>query len=80
MSEPLPIDGFDWIKDLSKTNKGFIKNYHKDINMGYILEVDVEYPKHLQFLYLGNISHFDLPFLPKSLYVIYLIRKTMFVI
>ena len=31
MSEPLPVDGFDWIKDLSKIDEDFIKNYDKDI-------------------------------------------------
>ena len=30
MSEPLPVDGFDWIKDLSK----------KDSDKGYIIEAD----------------------------------------
>ena len=29
MSEPLPVDGFDWIKDLSKVNEDFIKNLIK---------------------------------------------------
>ena len=24
MSEPLPVDGFEWMKDLSKIDKGFI--------------------------------------------------------
>ena len=67
MSEPLPVDGFDWIKDLPKIDEDFIKNYDKDSNKGYILELYVEYPKHLQFLYLGNISHFDLPVLPEKL-------------
>ena len=67
MSEPLPVDGFDWIKDLSKTDEDFIKNYDKDSNKEYILEVDVAYPKHLQFFYLGNISHFDLSFLPEKI-------------
>ena len=27
MSEPLPVDGFEWMKDLSKTDEDFIKNY-----------------------------------------------------
>ena len=67
MSEPLPVDGFDWIKDLPKIDEDFIKNYDKNSNKGYILELYVEYPKHLQFLYLGNISHFDLPVLPEKL-------------
>ena len=62
-SEPLPVDGFDWIKDLFKIDEDFIKNYDEDSNKRYIFEVDVEYPKYLQFLYLRNISHFDLPFL-----------------
>ena len=26
MSEPLPVDGFKWMKDLSKIDKDFIKN------------------------------------------------------
>ena len=43
MSEPLPVDGFDWIKDLSKIDEDFIKNYDKDSDKGYILEVDVKY-------------------------------------
>ena len=49
MSEPLPVDGFDWIKDLSKIDEDFIKNCDKDSNKGYIFEVDAEHPKHLQF-------------------------------
>ena len=66
MSEPLPVGGFDGFKDLSKIDESFIKNYDKDSNKGYIFEVDVAYPKHLQFLYLGNISHFYLPFLSEK--------------
>ena len=65
MSEPLPVDGFDWIEDLSKIDEDFIKNYD-DSDKGYILEVDVKYPKHLQFPDLRNISHYDLPFLPEK--------------
>ena len=34
-------------KIISKFTEKFIKNYHKDSNVGYILEVDVEYPKRL---------------------------------
>ena len=29
MSEPLPVDGFEWMKDLSKIDKGFIKTMMK---------------------------------------------------
>ena len=47
MSEPLLVHGFDWVKDLSKIDEDFIKNYDKNSDKGYILEVDVEYPKNL---------------------------------
>ena len=61
MSEPLPVGGFDRIKDLSKTDEDFIKNYDKDSDKGYILEVDVTYPKNL------HDSNSDLPFLPERM-------------
>ena len=61
MPEPLPVDGFDRIKDLSKIDEDFIKNYDKDSDKGYILKVDVKYPKNLHDLYGG------LPFLPERM-------------
>ena len=61
MSEPLPVDGFNWIKDLFKIEEDFIKNYDKDSDKEYILELDVKYPKSLQDL------HRDLPFLPETI-------------
>ena len=59
MSEPLPVNGFDWMEDLSKTDEDFIKNYDEDDDKGHILEVDIEYPKDLHNL------HSDSPFLPE---------------
>ena len=44
-----------------KFNEDFIKNYDKDSDKGYILEVDVEYPKNLNYL------HSDLSFLPERI-------------
>ena len=61
MSEPLPVNGFEWKEDLSKIDEDFIKNYDKDSLKGYILEVDIEYPKNLHDL------HSDLPFLPERM-------------
>ena len=49
------------MEDLSKIDEDFIKNYNKDSDKGYILEVDVEYPKNLHDL------HSDLPFLPEGM-------------
>ena len=36
MSEPLPVDDFDWIQDLCKIDE--------DSDKGYILEIEVKYP------------------------------------
>ena len=59
MSQKLPVNGFKWAKKLSKFYECFIKNYDENSDKGYILEVDVEYPKNLFNL------HSDLPFLPE---------------
>ena len=61
MSEPLPVNGFDWMEDRSKIDEDFIKNYYKDSDKGYILEAYVEYPKYLHDL------HNDLPFLQERM-------------
>ena len=42
ISEPQSVNGFEWLEDLPKIDKDFIKNYDKDSDKGYILEVDVE--------------------------------------
>ena len=91
MSRKLPVDGFKWRKNISNFNEDFIKIYD-DSDKGYILEVDVEYPKNL------HDFHSDLPFLPErmniykcnkflpkrilinavNLYAIYLIKNMLF--
>ena len=57
MSQKLPINGFKWVKNLSRFNERFIKNYNESSDIGYFLEVDIDYPKELFNL------HKDLPFL-----------------
>ena len=61
MSQKLPVSGFKWKKYMLKFNEEFIKNYEEDSDKGYILEVDVKYPKNLHGL------HKDLPFLPERM-------------
>ena len=60
MSKKLPVNGFKWL-DSNKINEEFIKNYNENDKKGYILEVDVKYPKELHDL------HSDLPFLPERM-------------
>ena len=43
----IPINGFKWENDVSKFNENFKKNYNENDNIGYFLEVDIEYPKRL---------------------------------
>ena len=61
ISQKLPVSGFKWKKNKSKFTKAFIKNYDEDSNKGYILQVDVKYPRNLLGL------HDDLPFLPERM-------------
>ena len=61
MSRKLPVNGCKWIEDTSEINEEFIKNYDENNDKGYILEVDVKYPKKLHDL------HSDLPFLPERI-------------
>ena len=59
MSQELPTYNFEWVEDTSQFNKVFIKNYDEKSEVGYILEVDVQYLE--KFFELHN----DLPFLPE---------------
>ena len=45
MSQKLPINGFEWVKHLSKLNEDFIKEYDENSDKGYFLEVGVNYQK-----------------------------------
>ena len=47
MSQKLPVNDFKWVKNLSKSNERFRKNYDENRNKGCFLKVDVGYPKSL---------------------------------
>ena len=59
MSKKLPVNGLKWLdrNKINEINEDFIKNYDENNDKGYILDVDVKYPKRLHEL------HSDLPFL-----------------
>ena len=61
MCKKLPVNGFKWVDELSIFTEDFIKNCDEDCDIGYNLEVDVEYSKNLYKL------HSDLPFLSERM-------------
>ena len=61
MSQKLPVNNFEWIKDTSQFNEDFIKNYNEESDKRYFLKVDVQYTEKLHEL------HNDLPFLPEKM-------------
>ena len=60
MSKKLTVNRLKCL-DNNEINEEFIKNYNENDNKGYILEVDVKYPKRL------HKSHSDLPFLSERM-------------
>ena len=46
MCKKLSLNGYKWA-NVEKFNSDFIKNYDVNSDKGYLLEVDVEYPKEL---------------------------------
>ena len=61
MCKMLPLNGYKWV-DISMITEEFIKNYDEEVDTGYLLEVDVEYPKELAG------AHRYLPFLLERRY------------
>ena len=59
MSQKLPTNGFRWVEDLSQFNGDLKKKNDENSDIGYFLEVDIDYPKDL-FKFQK-----DLPFLPE---------------
>ena len=51
MSQKLPGNNFEWIKDASQFNEDLVKNYHKEKHKGYFLKVDVHYTEKLNELH-----------------------------
>ena len=61
MSQKLPVNHFEWIKDTSQFNEEFMKNCNEESDEGYCLETDIQYLEKLHEL------HNDLPFLPERM-------------
>ena len=59
----MPVDGFEWIEDISKIDEDFMKNYDEDSDVGYFIKADIEYPKEI------HNKHSDLSFLPERMKV-----------
>ena len=60
MSKKLPVNGFKRIKDLPESDEVFIKNYNEKSEVGYSLEIDIQYLQESHELYN------DLTYLPEK--------------
>ena len=60
LSQKLPVNNFEWIKDICQFNEDFVENYNEKNDEGYFLEFDVQYLEKLQEL------HNDLSFYQKE--------------
>ena len=57
MSQKLPVNNFEWIKETSQFNEDFTKRYIEESDEGYFLKVDVQCPKtQTCHFYLKGIS------------------------
>ena len=61
MTQKLPVGKFRWIPDVEQFTAGKIAELVKKDKHGYLLEVDIEYPKEL------HKSHNELPFLAERM-------------
>ena len=59
MSQKLPVNGLQWVEDESQLKEDFITNYDDNNDVGYFLEIDIQYSKKISNL------HKDLLFLPE---------------
>ena len=61
MSQNLPVNNLEWIKDTSHVSEDFIKNYKEESDEGHFLKVDIQYLEKLHEV------HNDLLFLPERM-------------
>ena len=61
MSQKLPLNKFEWMKDTCKFSENFIKIYDEESDEGYFVVVNIQYPK--KWLQLHN----DLSFLTERM-------------
>ena len=47
MSQKLPVNNFEWVKDTFQFNEDFVKNYNEESDEGYFLAVDAQNPENL---------------------------------
>ena len=74
MSQNLPVNNLEWIKDTSQFTEDFIKNYNKDNDEGYFLKIDVQYLEKLPKNQIIKIQ--SLVFFAESLLAIEMKNKT----
>ena len=52
----MPVNGFEWVEDISETDESFIKSYNEESDERCFFLVCIQNPEHL------HERHNDLPF------------------
>ena len=47
MSPKLPVNGLQWVKNVSQFNESFLREYDENSKIGYFFEADIDYPEKL---------------------------------
>ena len=61
MQQKLPVNNFEWIKDISQFNEDFIEDFNEESEKEYFLKLDVQCTEKTHGF------HNDLSFLPKTM-------------
>ena len=56
MSQKLPVNGFEWVKEIYQFNECFVESYNEESDEEYFVEVDVQYPE--SYMSFITIYHF----------------------
>ena len=61
MTQKLSVNDLKWVEDISEFDESFTKGYNGEIDGGYFLKVNIQYPENL------HKTQNDLPFLPERM-------------
>ena len=71
ISQELPVYDIKLVEEISQFNEDLIKSYNEESNVGYFLEVDVQYHEKL------HVFHSEISFLPKRMKIKKVVKRVV---